>query len=163
MTTNRPAIIGVMGPSACTAELAAKAEELGRLIAAAGHTLLCGGGSGVMEASAKGARSQDGLTVGIMPGRDAADSPPNPYIQVPVYTGMSEARNLVNVLTADVVVAVGGAYGTLSEIALALKCGKPVLLLDSWECTPPDSELIPKPVTVSSPRDAITAIGAILT
>jgi len=151
-----------MGPSACTADLAAKAEELGRLIAAAGYTLLCGGGAGVMEASAKGARSQNGLTVGIMPGHDAASSPPNPYIQLPIFTGMSEARNLVNVLSADVIVAVGGAYGTLSEIALALKCGKPVLLLDSWDCTPPGPELAPKPARVSSPQDAIKAIGEIL-
>ena len=138
MPVRHHTIIGIMGPAACTEATAKKAEQLGRLIARAGYTLLCGGRTGVMEAAARGAHEAGGLTLGILPGRDAIESPPNPYIEIPIYTGMSHARNLINVLTAQVVVAVGGAYGTLSEIALAHKCGKPVILLDSWEYHPPE-------------------------
>ncbi len=156
----RPArtIIGVMGPSDCSPEQAETAAELGRLIAEAGYTLLCGGRGGVMEAAARGAQEAGGLTIGVLPGHDAAESPPNPYIEIPIFTGISHARNLINVLTAQVVVAVGGAYGTLSEIALAHKCGKPVILLDSWDYHPAEPLLAAVARIADTPEDALALI-----
>ena len=132
-------VIGVMGASACDEETAGLAEEVGRLVAGRGAVLLCGGGGGVMEAAARGAREAGGLVVGVMPGRDASASPPNPHVDVAIFTGMGDGRNWVNVCSSDAVVAIAGGYGTLSEIALALKLGKPVVLLRTWrfECDPP--------------------------
>lgn len=125
-------IIGIMGGSVCTPEEGALAREAGRLVARRGFALLCGGGTGVMEAAAQGAREAGGLTIGILPGSDARESPPNPHIQVAIFTGLSDARNAVNVKSAEVVVAIGGGTGTLSEIALALRAGRPVLALNTW-------------------------------
>ena len=118
------------GDGATAAELDA-AEELGRLLADAGAVVVCGGLGGVMEAACRGAQAAGGLTLGILPGRDRGDA--NRYVEVAVPTGLGEARNALVVRSADVVVAVGGAYGTLSEIALALKTGKPVVGLHTWE------------------------------
>jgi uncharacterized protein (TIGR00725 family) len=129
----RRSIIGVMGSSICDATTYAKAQRLGELLAQAGYVVLCGGGTGVMEAVARGARAQGGTTIGILPGRSATESPPNPHIELPLFTGIFYARNLMNVLSSDVVIAVAGGLGTLSEIALALKCGKPVVRLGSWD------------------------------
>jgi uncharacterized protein (TIGR00725 family) len=128
---SRP-IIGVMGAGRCDPPTYAAARELGRGLARTGYVLLCGGGSGVMEAAARGAHEAGGLTIGILPGQSAADSPPNAYIDLPIFTGLSYARNVINVLSSRVVVAVSGGSGTLSEIALALKYEKPVVLLGSW-------------------------------
>jgi uncharacterized protein (TIGR00725 family) len=124
--------VAVIGPGsgASAAELEA-AEELGRLLAEADAVLVCGGLGGVMEAACRGAQSTGGLTLGILPGRDRSDA--NPYVEVAVPTGLGEARNALVVRAADAVVAVGGAYGTLSEIALALKGGTPVVGLGTWE------------------------------
>jgi hypothetical protein len=107
------------------------AEEVGRAVAEAGAVLVCGGLGGVMEAACRGARAGGGLTVGILPGRDRGDA--NRYVDVAVPTGMGEARNALVVRAADAVVAVAGEYGTLSEIALALQAGIPVVGLDTWE------------------------------
>jgi uncharacterized protein (TIGR00725 family) len=107
------------------------AEEVGRLLAEGGAILVCGGLGGVMEAACRGARSAGGLTLGILPGRDRREA--NRYVEVAVATGLGEARNALVVRSADAVVAVGGAYGTLSEIALALKGGTPVVGLGTWE------------------------------
>ena len=93
--------------------------------------LVCGGLGGVMEAACRGARSEGGTTVGILPGLDRAAA--NPHVSVAVATGLGEARNALVVRAADALIAVGGAYGTLSEIALALKGGKPVIGLRTWE------------------------------
>jgi uncharacterized protein (TIGR00725 family) len=90
-----------------------------------------------MEAAAEGATGAGGFTVGILPGADASESPPNPHIQLPLYTGMGQARNLVLVLSADAVIAVEGGWGTLSEIALAAKHQRPLILLGSWNLKPP--------------------------
>ncbi len=125
-------IVGVMGGSRCTPEQAEVAEAVGRTTAELGAVLLCGGGTGVMEAAAKGAVEAGGLTLGILPGRDKTAA--NPYIRLPIITNLGDARNPINILTADVVVAIGGAGGTLSEIALALKNGKTVLGYDT--CKP---------------------------
>lgn len=122
-------IIGVMGGGTASPEDAAAAYHLGGLIAKQGWVLLNGGRNcGIMEASAKGAWEQGGMTVGILP--DADDSQTSEYIRIPVITGMGSARNSINVLSSHVVVACPGGTGTLSEIALALKAGKPVILLN---------------------------------
>ena len=124
--------IAVVGPGegADASQLAA-AEEAGALIAEAGCGLVCGGLGGVMEAACRGARSRGGLTLGLLPGldRDAA----NGWVVVAVPTGLGEARNALVVRAADAVVAIGGGWGTLSEIALALKTGVPVVGVDTWE------------------------------
>jgi uncharacterized protein (TIGR00725 family) len=107
------------------------AEEVGRLLARRGAVVVCGGLGGVMEAACRGARSEGGVAVGILPGLDRGAA--NPHVSVAVATGLGEARNALVVRAADALIAVGGAYGTLSEIALALKAGKPVIGLGTWE------------------------------
>ncbi len=106
------------------------AFEVGRLIAERGHVLICGGLRGVMEAAAKGAKERGGLTVGILPGYEFNA---NPYIDVQIPTGMYQARNVLVVASSKVVVAVGGSYGTLSEIGHALKLGKRVIGYKTWK------------------------------
>ena len=125
-------VIGVMGPAACDDQIADVARAVGRAIAERGAVLLTGGRTGVMEAASQGARDAGGLTIGVLPGAGAADSPPNPYVDVALYTGLGEARNWVNVCSSDALIAIGGGFGTLSEIALALKARKPLVLLGSW-------------------------------
>ena len=107
------------------------AEEVGRLLAEAGAVVVTGGLGGVMEAASKGAREAGGTTLGILPGSDRREA--NPWVTVAVPTGMGEARNALVVRAADGLIAVGGEWGTLSEIALARTAGKPVAGLDSWE------------------------------
>ncbi|HKB14714.1 MAG TPA: TIGR00725 family protein [Planctomycetota bacterium] len=123
--TPRKPLIGVIGASRPSAEEAALAEAVGRAIGRAGAILLCGGLGGVMEAACRGAKEAGGLTVGILPTEDPADA--NPYVDIPVATGIGEARNAIVARAPDALVAVGGGYGTLSEIALALKGGKRVV------------------------------------
>ncbi len=127
----RHPVIAVCGAGTCDAATAALAEEVGRRIAESGAALVCGGLGGVMEAACRGALAAGGLTIGILPGDDPAAA--NAAVQVPIASGMGHARNVIIVQTAAVVIAVGGAYGTLSEIALARKCGRPVVGLHSWE------------------------------
>ena len=124
MTTVRP-IVAVVGGSECTGTEAALAEALGRLLAQRGAVVVCGGLTGVMEAVARGVRAAGGLTIGILPGNDARDA--NAYIDVPLATGMGEMRNALIVRVAGAIVAIGGGSGTLSEIALALRIGTPVV------------------------------------
>jgi uncharacterized protein (TIGR00725 family) len=145
-----------MGAARCDAGVAALAEEVGRLVAESGAVLLCGGRGGVMEAAARGARRAGGLTIGVMPGRNAAESPPNPHIDVALYTGLGDGRNYVNVCSSDAIVAIAGGYGTLSEIALALKIGKPVVLLRTWSFTadPPLTE----PARASTAAEAVAMV-----
>ena len=107
------------------------AAEVGRLLAERGAVLVCGGRGGAMEAACRGAKEAGGLTVGILPGSDRSEA--NPFVDVVVPTGLGEARNALVVGAADVVIAVGGGYGTLSEVALALKAGKRVIGLGTWE------------------------------
>src|SRR5229473_686544 len=113
--------IAVVGAGACEPEVARVAEEVGRLLGRAGAVLVCGGLGGVMEAACRGAREAGAITVGILPGerRSAA----NPWVTVALPTGLGELRNGLVVRAADALIAIGGAYGTLSEIALALKSG----------------------------------------
>jgi uncharacterized protein (TIGR00725 family) len=119
--------IAVCGPGLAGPEELELARSVGRELAAAGAAVLCGGLGGVMEAVARGAAESGGLTIGILPGREAADA--NPWIALPLATGMGEGRNVLLVRGADAVIAIGGEWGTLSEIALARKIGVPVVLL----------------------------------
>ena len=118
-------LVAVVGGSECTDAEGAVAEDVGRRLAQAGAIVLCGGLTGVMEAVAKGARAGGGLTIGILPGNDPADA--NRFIDIPLATGMGEMRNALIVRAAGAVIAIGGSYGTLSEIALALRIGTPVV------------------------------------
>jgi uncharacterized protein (TIGR00725 family) len=120
--------VAVIGPGD---EPTVAAAEVGRLLAEQGVTLVCGGRGGAMEAACRGAKEADGLTVGILPGSDRSDA--NPFVDIVLPTGIGEARNALVVGAADVVIAIGGGYGTLSEIALALKAGKRVIGLGTWE------------------------------
>jgi len=123
--------VAVVGSAVCDAGTAALAETVGQEVARAGAVLVCGGRGGVMEAACRGARAEGGLTVGILPGTDRREA--NAYVDVPIVTGLGEARNAIVVRTADAVIAVSGGYGTLSEIGLALKMGRPVVGLGTWE------------------------------
>ncbi len=124
------AVVGA-GAGSCDARIAKVAELVGREVAKAGAVLVCGGLGGVMQAACFGASEEGGLTIGLLPTntRDSA----NPYVQVAIATGLGEARNALITRTADAVIAVGGEFGTLSEIGLALKMGKPVVGIDTWE------------------------------
>ncbi len=122
--------IGIIGAGICDGATAARAEAIGRMVAERGALLYCGGLGGVMEAAARGAAEAGGITVGILPGAKASDA--NPYIRIPVVTGMGHARNVVLVRSCEVIIALSGSHGTLSEIALALKMWKPVVGLDTW-------------------------------
>jgi uncharacterized protein (TIGR00725 family) len=127
--------IAVVGGSQCSAEEESIAFEVGRSIAQKGGTVICGGGPGVMEATARGADSAGGVAIGILPGPDHREG--NRYLKYSIATGLGEARNAIITRTADAVIAVGGEYGTLSEIALAMKMGKPVFAVKSWSIIPP--------------------------
>ncbi len=120
-------VIGVVGAGEASDRESGVAEEVGKAIAVAGHQLVCGGLGGVMEAASKGSKSQGGLTVGILPGERREEA--NPYIAVRIVTGMGHARNAIIARTSDALIAVGGGAGTLSEMALGLKMGRPVILL----------------------------------
>ena len=124
-------IISVIGASAPTAEIASLAEQVGRELAKRGVDMVCGGLGGVMEAACRGAKSAGGTTIGILPGSDARDA--NQWVDVPICTGLGHARNVIVVNTGQAVIAVDGAYGTLSEIAHALADGIPVIGLKTWE------------------------------
>ena len=148
-------VVGVIGESQFSdPSHEAAAEETGRLIAKSGWVLVCGGLTGVMEAACRGARTAGGLTVGILPNDDRDEA--NPYVTVAVPTGLGQGRNVVIALMADAVIAVGGGYGTLSEIGHALRAGKPVVGLQTWEATRPGQRA---PVTsVHTPQEAVEVV-----
>ncbi len=150
-----PVAIAVVGSGASDSAMKPVAETVGRALARAGVTLVCGGRGGVMAAAARGARQAGGRTVGILPGTGPDDSPPNPSIEVPIFTGMGQARNLAVVLSADVVIAIGGGWGTLSEIGLARKHGRPVVLLGNWHLELPDKVDDRNLVHAKSPEEAV--------
>jgi len=123
-------LIAVIGGGQCSRREARLAEEVGRELARHGAILVCGGLGGVMEAASRGASAEGGITVGILPGdnRQAA----NRYIQIPIVTGIGYARNVAVVKSAEAVIAIGGSYGTLTEIGHALQSGIPVIGLNTW-------------------------------
>ena len=124
-------LISVVGGAQCTPEEAAIAEETGRLLAQKGFGVVCGGRGGVMEAVCRGANQMGGVTVGILPGEDESEA--NDWVQIVIPSGIGEARNALVARAGRGVIAIGGGYGTLSEIALALKWGKRVAGLQTWE------------------------------
>jgi len=123
--------VAVVGSGTCSAEEAVAAEQVGVLLARADAVVVCGGLSGVMEAACRGARREGGLTVGILPGSDRDGA--NPHVVVAIASGLGELRNGLVVRASDAVIAVGGEFGTLSEIGFALKLGKRVVGLGTWE------------------------------
>jgi uncharacterized protein (TIGR00725 family) len=129
MTKKQP-IIAVIGGGSCTRGEARLAEEVGRHLARQGAILICGGLGGVMEAACKGASEEGGTTIGVLPGDDWHSA--NPHVQIPLVTGIGYARNITVVKSARAVIAVGGSYGTLSEISHALQSGVPVIGLNTW-------------------------------
>ncbi len=145
-------LIGVIGGSSATAGELSLAEMVGRELAEAGAVLICGGRGGVMEAACRGAKELGGVTIGILPGTERGGA--NPYVDVPIVTGMGEARNVIIARTAQAVIAVGGSYGTLSEIAYSLGFGTPVVGLRTWTM---EREGHPDPPIsyASAPREAV--------
>jgi uncharacterized protein (TIGR00725 family) len=140
--------VSVVGSGTAIGDLYEKAREVGRLVAERGGTVICGGRSGVMEAVAKGATGAGGTAIGILPDEDRKEA--NEYLSYSIATGTGHARNLAVVCSGDVVIAVGGEYGTLSEMGLALKVGRPVVALESWD--------LGEHVSVaSSPEEAVEA------
>ena len=149
----RGPLIGVIGAGSCSAAIAELAYEVGREIARHNGVLVCGGLGGVMAAAARGAKEQGGFTVGILPGPNIGEA--NAYIDFPVATNMSHARNAIIVRTSEVLIAVAGSYGTLAEMALALKIGKGVVAIK-----PQFS--VPGVRLASSPADAVKQALALL-
>jgi len=140
--------IAVIGGYDCSQRTYNIAERLGKLIAQERWILICGGGSGVMEAACKGAKSKGGLTVGILPSYKGQEA--NPYLDVKISTGLGYARNILVVRAAEAVIAVNGKYGTLSEIAFALNEEKPVVGIHTWD--------IKGVVRVRTPQEAVRLI-----
>lgn len=130
MKVSNKKIVAVLGGSNVDNLTYNKAYQVGKIIAEHGCILICGGLGGIMEASAKGASEVGGLTIGILPGIGKEDA--NPFITIPIVTGMGNARNIIIARTCDIAVAIDGKYGTLSEIAFCLKFGKPVLGIDTY-------------------------------
>jgi len=126
----RKRIIAVIGSGEASQQEIRLAEATGREIARRGAILVCGGLGGIMEAACRGASVESGLTIGILPGESRYSA--NSYVDIPIVTGMGEARNVIVVKTAQAVIAIGGSYGTLSEIAHALRNGIPVIGLETW-------------------------------
>ncbi|MBU0630181.1 MAG: TIGR00725 family protein [Candidatus Margulisbacteria bacterium] len=145
--------IAVIGESHASAEIAKLAEEVGIEIGKAGAVLVCGGLKGVMEHVAKGAKSAGGTTIGILPGSKRDDA--NPYIDYPIVTGIGYARNKLVVKTGQAVIAVGGSYGTLSEIGFALGYKIPVVGLNTWQMIHHDGQLDKQVHRVNTAKDAV--------
>ena len=145
--------VSVVGLGEASGELYEKALEVGRLVAERGGTVVCGGRSGVMEAAARGATEAGGTVLGILPDEDRRQA--NEYLSYSIATGVGHARNLAVVCSGDVVISVGGEYGTLSEIGFALKVGRPVVALESWN-------LGEQVAVTSSPREAVEAAFGLL-
>ena len=149
---NKKKFIAVIGGSDASPEVNELAEEVGRELARRGVVLICGGMGGVMEASCKGASAEGGMPIGILPGdsRQAC----NPYVQIPIVTGIGYARNVAVVKSAQAVIAIDGSYGTLSEIAYALQGGIPVIGLNTWSFTK-DGQTENPIIQADNPKDAV--------
>jgi uncharacterized protein (TIGR00725 family) len=146
------AYVAVVGAGDATADEQQSAELVGRGLAEAGAVVVCGGLGGVMEAACRGAKSAGGATLGILPGSRRTDA--NPFVDVAVATGLGEMRNGLVVRSADALIAIGGEFGTLSEIALALKAGKAVVGVGTWELAKRGGP-VAAIVRATSPADAV--------
>jgi uncharacterized protein (TIGR00725 family) len=152
MRENDAPYVAVIGPGEATEEETRDAESVGALLARNGAVVVCGGLGGVMEAVCRGAALHGGRSVGLLPGRDRSAG--NGYASVALATGLGELRNGLVVGAGDAVIAVGGSWGTLSEIALAMRTGKPTFLLGGWHLVPPDARTT-GPVRVASAQEAV--------
>ena len=151
--------VAVVGGAQCSREEAKLAEAVGFELAKKGAILICGGLGGVMAAACKGARSAKGKTVGILPGNAREEA--NPYIDIPIVTGMGEARNVIVVNTAQAVIAIGGKFGTLSEIAYALRNNIPVIGLTTWSLSK-KGRPVKAIIAAQNPKEAVEkALAAI--
>jgi uncharacterized protein (TIGR00725 family) len=150
--SSRRRLVAVCGESDPQTSLADVAFELGRGIAQRDAVLICGGLTGVMEHAARGARAAGGLTIGLLPGDDPDEA--NEYVQVAIATGLGPARNAILARSADGVVAVGGGLGTLSEIALALRNGRPTIGIQTWRFDR-DRRTEPELPIAANPKDAL--------
>jgi len=146
--------VAVAGPGEASAEERDAAEAVGRELARRGVVLVCGGLGGVMEAACRGAKQAGGTTVGILAGKDRSDA--NPFVDIAIATGLGQARNAVIVRAADAVVAIGGGYGTLSEIALALRRSKRVVGLGSWDIEGVEPAASPEAAVAAVLGDSLT-------
>ena len=144
--------VAVVGSGSAERDALVMAEEVGRLLATRGAIVLCGGLGGVMEAACRGAKSVDGMTVGLLPGSDRREA--NAWVDVAIPTGLGEARNALVVRAADVLIAIAGEFGTLSEIALALKTEKPVVGIDTWELSR-RGQIATQIVRAATPAEAV--------
>jgi hypothetical protein len=153
--------IAVVGGAQCSRDEAKLAEAVGIELAKRGAILICGGLGGVMAAACKGARSAKGKTVGILPGYTREEA--NPYVDIPIVTGIGEARNVIVVNTAQAVIAIGGKFGTLSEIAYALRNKIPVVGLNTWSLSK-SGRLVKSIIAAQNPKEAVEkALAAIET
>jgi uncharacterized protein (TIGR00725 family) len=150
----QPEYISVIGGGQCGAAEYAAAVEVGRLVAEAGAKLVCGGLSGVMEAAARGAKQAGGVTIGVLPGHDRTLA--NPYLDHVITTGVGHARNLAVVSSGEAVIAIGGSFGTLSEIGLAGRLGRPVVILSGWRLQ--NDQGIEGVWYASSPQEAMALV-----
>lgn len=144
--------ISVIGDGSCPEHTAEIAREVGRLLALSGYELVCGGLGGVMEAACKGAKGAGGTTIGILPGTDISSA--NNYVDIPIVTGLTHMRNFLVVANGLAVIAIGGKWGTMSEIALAKKIGRPVVAIGRFS----EMEGI---IFADSPDQAVQAINKI--
>ena len=140
-------LIGIIGAGQCEDDVRQLAYDVGKGVADAGHAVICGGLGGVMEAACRGAKDAGGLTIGILPGETSDTA--NPYVEIPIPTGLGVARNVIIVRSARVLIAVSGGPGTLSEIGFALQFGVPVVGLQTWDV----SAVIPQ---VATAEEAVT-------
>ncbi|APG23632.1 TIGR00725 family protein [Syntrophotalea acetylenica] len=147
----RQRMIGVIGAGQAGCAACETARQVGRLIAASGAVLICGGLGGIMEAACRGAREAGGHTLGILPGADAEQA--NPWVSLAIPTNLGHARNMIIAHAAEALIAVAGEFGTLSEMAIGLKLGKPVIALGSWPG-------LPDVVYVDTPEEAVAAVMA---
>ena len=144
--------ISIVGEAGATPEIAALAEEVGAELGRRGITLVCGGGRGVMEAVCRGAKSEGGTTVGILPSNDPAAA--NRWVDISIPTGLGQARNVIIARSGMAVIAIGGRYGTLTEIGHALKAGIPVVGIRTWTLSKA-GEVDPSIIVADDARDAV--------
>lgn len=152
MCASRPRRVSVIGSGSCDPQTSRVARTLGRLLAERGYTIVCGGLAGVMEAACQGAKEAGGTTIGILPGDDPHAA--NPYVDIPIVTGLGIARNVLVVKNGDVVAAVAGAAGTLSEIGIALKLGRPVVAIGAYAT-------LPGVIPAATPEEAAATVAAL--
>lgn len=148
--------VGIIGTGEFEPESYELAYEVGKLVAFRGGIVVCGGLFGVMEAACKGAREEGGVSIGFLPGFERNEA--NPYVTYAIPTGMGEMRNFLIVRSSDALIAIGGGFGTLSEIGFALKLGKRIVLLKSWECIDLGGKFKNSVILAKNPQEAVEKV-----